>query len=312
MRTKALKSISWLLLLIAGPVCAALHVEAVYLYDLQGTTLDAHFQRQNDVHCDIGQNEVYVADTGNRCVRIFGKEGMQVFQFGQTSGVSVPLAVTTNIDGDIYVLQGGFGGRRIDRFDFRGKQLSGLALSGLPEGEACRPDDLALDSGENIYISDQTHGCIFSFDPEGRYRFQIWPEMPEKEREEVVFGNLMIDDQDRVYLPVSTIGSVYVFDPEGRAVRAFGMRGGGPGKLAFPVDVVADMHGHFFVLDKMRHTVVVYDGGGRYLTEFGGMGTGPGWFFYPDELEIDRFGRIYVSQRFGNKVQVLKIKEETR
>jgi DNA-binding beta-propeller fold protein YncE len=90
----------------------------------------------------------------------------------------------------------------------------------------------------------------------------------------------------------------------------FGVQGGGPGKLAFPIDVVVDNHGHLLVLDQQRHCVSVYDPTGQYLTEFGGMGAGPGWFFFPKSLEIDKYGRIYVSQTFGNRVQVLKLKEE--
>ncbi|MBI4830567.1 MAG: hypothetical protein HY801_03230, partial [Candidatus Lindowbacteria bacterium] len=88
--------------------------------------------------------------------------------------------------------------------------------------------------------------------------------------------------------------------------------GGGPGKLAFPVDVVVDKSGRYLVLDKQRHCVSVYDRDGVYLTEFGGFGRGKGWLYFPSNLEIDRYGRIYVSQIFGSKVQVLKLKEETK
>ncbi len=296
--------------LIAIPAYAGLNIQATYLYDLQGTTKDSHFQRQNGVFCDNGNNEVYIADTGNRCVRIFGKEGMQIFQFGHNGILRNPLDVVVNSRGDIYVLENNFGGRQIDIFDYRGKGLSQLELKGLPDGETCAPVGMAMDSQDNIYLSNPTTGCILVFDSEGQFRFKIMPEMDEKDRKEVVFGNLTVDKEDRLYLPVSTLGRVYVFNTEGEQVMGFGIQGGGPGKLAFPVDVAIDRHGHLFVLDKLRHCISVYDGEGRYLTEFGGMGSRPGWFFYPSSLEIDRYGRIYVSQRFGNKVQVLKVKEE--
>jgi sugar lactone lactonase YvrE len=302
--------VSLTLLATVLPVYAALSIKTTYLYDLQGPTKDSHFNRQSDVFCDIENNEVYVVDTGNHCVRVFGKEGIQIFQFGQNGVLTTPLGIVVNSRGDMLVLQSASGSRAIDVFDFKGKHISRLELEGLPEGETCRPDDMAIDSRDNLYLSDPGQGCIYAFDAEGRFRFKILPGMSEKDREEVVFGNLMVDKDDRLFLPVSTLGMVIVYDSEGKAVMNFGIKGGGPGKLAFPIDVAVDKHGHFLVLDKMRHCLSVYDRDGRYLTEFGGMGTRPGWFYYPSSLEIDRYGRIYVSQRLGNKVQVLKVKEE--
>ena len=293
-----------------GVAHGALTIETTFLYDLQGPTKDSAFSRQNDVFCDLENNEVYVVDTGNSCVRVFGKEGMQIFQFGQNGALKSPLDIVVNSLGDMLVLQSISGNRAIDVFDFRGKHISRLELTGLPEGETCRAEDMVIDSRDNIYLSDSTHGCIYAFDAEGHFRFKILPGMSEKEREEVVFGKMAIDKRDRLSLPVSTLGIVLVYDSEGNAVMNFGIKGGGPGKLAFPVDVAIDKHGHFLVLDKLRHCLSVYNKDGRYLAEFGGMGTRPGWFFYPSSLEIDRYGRIYVSQRLGNKVQVLKIKEE--
>ncbi|RJP72413.1 MAG: 6-bladed beta-propeller [Candidatus Abyssobacteria bacterium SURF_17] len=295
---------------MATQAFAALKIEATYLYDLQGPTKDSQLQNQRNLYCDLERAEVYVVDTGNHCIRVFGKEGMQLFQFGHNGDLAVPLDVVINSQGDIYVLQSGPEGKGvIDVFDFRGKYLNRLELKDLPEGEDCRPNDIAIDSQDNVYVSDQRNGCIVSFDRDGHYRFSVLPPISEKEREEVVFGSLMIDDGGNVYLPVGTLGIVFVFDGAGQFVRNFGIKGGGPGKLAFPIDVAVDKHGHCLVLDHARHCISVYDKDGRYMTEFGGMGTGPGWFFYPSGLEIDKYGRIYVSQTFGNRVQVLKLKE---
>jgi len=303
-------AISIAIALLSPPAYGLLRLNTTFLYDLQGPTKDSKLLRQNDLFCDIKNNEVYVADTGNRCIRVFSKEGMQIFQFGQNGSLTSPLDVAVNSLGDIYVLQSVSGRKVLEVFDFRGKHLKRIDLKGETEDEHLNAEDLALDSQDNIYLVDSRNGCIHALDSEGGYRFKILPEMSEKEREEVVFGKLMIDKEDVLYLPASTIGTVYVHGADGQHIRNFGIKGGGPGKLAFPVDVAVDKHGHFLVLDKLRHCLSVYDREGRYLTEVGGMGTRPGWFFYPSCLEIDRYGRIYVSQRLGNKVQVLKIKEE--
>ncbi|MBI5118305.1 NHL repeat-containing protein [Candidatus Poribacteria bacterium] len=310
----ALAAITALFILMAltSSAYAVLDIKAEYLYDLEGLTEDSHFQSQGEIFSDPERNEIYVADTGNHCIRIFGKEGLELFQFGENGELGVPLDVAVTKSGDIYVLQGGFGGRNIDVFDYRGKRLSRLELKGLPEGDTCEPTDIALDSQDNLYISDQKHGCIVSFDSDGQYRFKIMPTMNDKDREEAVFGSLSVDKNNRVYLPVATLGTVYVFNNEGKHLMNFGIQGGGPGRLAFPVDVVVDKGGRYLVLDKQRHCIAVYDRDGNYLTEFGGMGPSKGWFYYPNSLEIDRYGRIYVSQMFGNKVQVLKLKEENR
>ena len=295
---------------IVTPANAALKIKTSYLYDLQGPDKDSRLKRQNAVHCDIERNELYVVDTGNHCIRIFGKEGLQLFEFGSDGSLTLPLDVAVNSLGDIFVLQSVSGGRRIDVFDFRGRYLKELAFRGLPKTDRLVPVGIAIDSRDLLYLSDPKHGRLLVFNSEGRFQYEIVPEMSEKDREEVVFGNLMIDKDDNVYLPVSTLGTVFVFDSAGRLAMNFGIKGGGPGKLAFPVDVATDNRGHLLVLDKQRHCISVYSNEGKYLTEFGGMGASPGWFFYPSGLEIDRYNRIYVSQRFGDKVQVLKVKEE--
>jgi hypothetical protein len=298
-----------ILLLGTHAAYAGLKMKTKYLYDLKGPTRSSEFNQHNGLFCDMKRSEVYVADTANHCIRIFGKECTQIFEFGRSGELTAPLSVAVNSLGDIYVLQNSFQGQSIDIFDFRGKPLGQFEMKGLPNGDSVDPSTIAIDSHDVVYLSDPKHGRLLAFDMEGRFLFKIVPEMLEKDREEVLFGNLMIDEEDRVYLPVSTLGTVYVYDSQGQFVKNFGIKGGGPGKLAFPVDVVKDSQGRFLVLDKQRHCISVYDRDGNYLTEFGGWGVSPGWFFYPSSLEIDRYERIYVSQRFGEKVQVLKLKE---
>ncbi len=294
----------------AAPARAALKVETTFLYDLQGPTRDSRFNQHNAIYLDFDRNELYVVDTGNHCIRIFGKEGIESFEFGRDGRLTVPLGVAVNSLGDIYVLQSDGGRRPIEVFDFRGRYLDEFKLQGLPEGDRVDPTAIAVDSRDVLYVSDPKHGRLLAFDGQGILKFSVSPDMSEKDREEVVFGNLMIDKADRVYLPISTLGIVYVFDPEGRLVMSFGIKGGGPGKLAFPIDVVMDNGGRLLVLDKQRHCISVWTPDGKYLTEFGGLGTSPGWFYYPSGLEMDRYGRIYVSQRYKERVQVLKVKEE--
>jgi DNA-binding beta-propeller fold protein YncE len=302
-------AIAFLLLLLSVSAFAGLDIETVYLYDLKGPTLTSKLRENTDLFCDFERSEIYVVDTMNHCIRIFGKDGIQLFQFGSDGSLSTPLNVAVSSNGDIFVIEGGYGGRRIEVFDYRGEHLDRIELKGLPEGEIFLPMDIAINSKNNIFLSNPSAGSILVFNSNGEYLYKIVPEMSEKEREEVIFGNLLIDKEDKLYVPVRTLGAIYVFDSDGEHIMGFGMQGGGPGKLAAPVDIVIDKHGHFLVLDHLRHCISVYDREGRYLTEFGGMGTAPGWFFYPSHLEIDKYGRIYVSQRFRNKVQVLKVKE---
>lgn len=297
------------LVTLSSSSLAGLNITAIHLYDLNSPILTSKLHGDSDLFCDFERSEIYIADTNDKCIRIFGKDGVQLFQFGSDGTLSVPLDVTVNSNGDIFVIDGGYRGKNIEVFDYKGEHLARLELKGMPEGEVFQPEAIAINSKDNIYLSNPSSGSILVFNADGEYLYKIMPEMSDKEREEVIFGNLMIDKEDKLYIPVRTLGSVYVFDANGQHIMGFGMPGGGPGKLAAPVDVAIDKHGHFLVLDHLRHCISVYDREGHYLTEFGGRGTISGWFFYPSSLEIDKYGRIYVSQRFRNKVQVLKVKE---
>lgn len=287
-------------------------ISARYLYDLTGFGTDGRLNEPNHVVVDGEHGEVFVADTYNHRVKIFNDQGMLLFQFGSEKLMRLPSQIAVDGRGLIYVLHSSIDGPVISVFNYRGVFLRKVSFEGLPlDVSVIIPTGLVVDKFDNLYVVDDQPSVkrILVFDHENKFlrAFRIMADLDEKQTLESFCGQPFIGPKGTIYVSNPMVGTVYVYSSNGEFLRTIGVKGSGPGKLAFPVAVSLDNQGHVMVLDRMRHNVVVYDLEGRFVSEFGGFGMADGWFYSPNSLAVDPEGRIYVSQIPNNRVQVLKL-----
>jgi tripartite motif-containing protein 71 len=73
--------------------------------------------------------------------------------------------LTTDKEGNLFVLDRGYTSSDIYKFDCDGNVLTGWDLSGSGDGHCNHPDAIAVDSKENVYILDKDNNCIQKFKP---------------------------------------------------------------------------------------------------------------------------------------------------
>ncbi|MEI7554425.1 flippase activity-associated protein Agl23 [Candidatus Chlorohelix sp.] len=111
---------------------------------------------------DRNRKELYVADTGNRRIVVFDKNGIPLRQFG-TSGTepgqfNEPTSVAVSDDGKVYVTD--LRNKRVQVLDLDGKYLSEITIPYWHEQPLSEPY-ITLDKVGNAYISDSANATIY-------------------------------------------------------------------------------------------------------------------------------------------------------
>lgn len=156
----------------------------------------------------------------------------------------------------------------------------------------------ATSAGE-LYILDDA-GRVLVYDLDGQLLRQ-W-RMPESE-----VGNpegLCLLSDGRIAVADTHYHRVVFFDSEGKVLGMLGSLGKGPGQFIYPVAIVADDAGNFYVGEYGENDrVQKFSPEGKFLLQFGGFGTGPGEFQRPSGL-VWHEERIYAVDAFNNRIQV--------
>src|SRR5262249_20631036 len=152
------------------------------------------------------------------------------------------------------------------------------------------PQALAIDSKDNLYVSDFSAHDIKKFDSTGKLLATIGEEGKD-DGEFVQPSGLYIDADDNLYVcdTFNQPARIQKFNAKGKFLKSwsnsfFGPRGiGGDGK------------GRLYVVDTGNHKIQVFNDEGAFQKEWGGMGSGDGKFREPVGLTVDPQGFVYVA-----------------
>ncbi len=116
----------------------------------------------------IYNNEVYVTDTGNERVQVFGLDGSFKRAFGGTGTAAgqllEPVGITVGSDGNVYVADSHNG--RISIFDINGTPITQWAVSTWQGAQFYEPY-LTADAAGHIYYSDSSTASVLVYDLTG-------------------------------------------------------------------------------------------------------------------------------------------------
>lgn len=188
-----------------------------YGFDAPLEPLDG-FWGPRDVAVD-SQGRVYVTDTGNKRVRVYGFDGLAaVHQFDIGSGGSgpgeldEPSGLAIHSDGRIFVAD--TWNRRIAIFAPDGTHISNFTVRGWYNDTVNRPY-LALDEARNqLYVTDPDGNRVLVYTPEGDCigSFGQQGDDPSMAQFTAISG-IALDADGFVYVSDSTAGKIYKFDP---------------------------------------------------------------------------------------------------
>jgi len=174
---------------------------------------------------------------------------------------------------------------------------------GDADGEFIWPAGIALDSNENIYVTDEWMKRVSVFDSEGNF-LKHWGEGGQNDGQFNHPAGIDIDTEDNAIVVDSLNHRVQKFTKDGNFLGEWGGFGEGQGELNSPWGIGLDDQNNVYVADHKNHLAQKFSPDGEYLMAFGSEGTGRGQLTRPSDVTIDSDGDVYVCDWANDRVQV--------
>lgn len=219
---------------------------------------------------------VYVGDSEGNRIEEFKSSGefVQAFGWGVNDGKSELETCTTSCKGGI---------------------------AGTGNGQLNHPVGLAVDSQEDIWVTDRNNNRVQEFSSSGAYISQFGSkgsgegQLSEPEGIAISEGEIYVLDygNDRVE----------EFSPTGSYIAKFGTAGSGAGQLKEPQGIAANPNsGNIYVSDTGNERVQEFSPAGKFLVEFGVDGTGKGLMNSPTGLTISPTGELDIADEYNYRI----------
>ncbi|MFQ6030498.1 MAG: NHL repeat-containing protein [Dehalococcoidia bacterium] len=170
-------------------------------------------------------------------------------------------------------------------------------------GEFIWPAGIALDSQENIYVTDEWMNQVSVFSNEGTL-LNTWGVSGSGEGEFDGPSGIARDAEDNFYIVDSRNHRVQKFTKDGQFLLSWGSYGSGEGQLDSPWGITIDHQGYVYVADYKNHRAQKFTPEGQFIAQFGRYGTGRGELNHPSDVTVDPDGDVYICDWANNRVQV--------
>lgn len=146
---------------------------------------------------------------------------------------------------------------RIQKFSPAGEYLFEWGGHGSDPGQFVRPQNLAVDENDHIWVADACNHRIQVFDATGdeAQLVRIWGGPGNQPGQLRYPYDLTLDGQGHVYVCEWGNHRVQQFTLDGESVAIWGSSGRGPGQFHAPWALVRDSRGKIHVLDTYNHRV---------------------------------------------------------
>lgn len=172
----------------------------------------------------------------------------------------------------------------------------------LGDGQFYSPSAIAIDSEDNIYITDIFNHRIQKFDRNGVF-ITKWGSFG--------VGDGQFDRPDAIAMDSS--GNIFVSDYKNNRIQKFtnigtflakwGSFGSSDGQFFGPRGITIDATGDVYVADAVNDRIQKFTNSGVFLDKFGTTGSGDGHLDNPYDLIIDSANNIYVSDFNNHRIQ---------
>ncbi len=163
------------------------------------------------------------------------------------------------------------------------------------------PQDLALDSAGNVYVTDYGNRRIQKFDNDGNF-LQTWGTKGSGNGQFQVPAGIAIGNEF-VYVVDNDLNRVQKFDTSGKYITQWGSKGTESGKFLLPQNIAVDPNGDVYVADTGNSRIQKFSADGKFLMSWGSSGLGNGQFLNPRGVAADPQGSIYVSDSGNYRIQ---------
>ena len=168
----------------------------------------------------------------------------------------------------------------------------------IDPGNFLYPQHVAVDSENNIYVTDLGNSRVQKFDDQGNF-IGAWG---SNGRDAGQFGypsGIAIAD-DHVFVVDKKLHKVQKFDTAGNFVTQWGDIGNGNGEFRSPNGITISEDKFVHVVDTGNSRIQTFTFDGEYVSQFGQSGKRAGNFVSPIDVAVDETGKFFVTDP-GNK-----------
>ena len=242
------------------------------------------FDRPHDVSVDPVTGDLYVLDTFNKRVQVFGRDGS--FKRGFEGPFIQPFGIAVHPKGE-WLVVANTANRELIKLSLEGEILERWKRPGSLPGEFRWPRNVAVDVEGHIYVADTDNERAQELDADGNFiRFIQGP----NDREHGSFHPRAIEVNSangEVYACAAYASRIDRFDAEGGFVASFGQHEKDGPFFSVVKDVaVSPLNGDIFVSDWMDHRIKVFSSTGEYRYDL------DGWV----EPQTDHDGRVLSAE----------------
>jgi hypothetical protein len=219
-------------------------------------------------------NYLYVADSGNDRVQKCDSSGNFVGNWGSSgtgdSQFDDSAAVAIDSSGNVYVVDtfnhriqkftsnGGFlgwwGRDNLGSTGWHGPGFGRTGAQGSGDGEFSWPRGIAVDSLDNVYVTDQGNFRIQKFTSSGTFVTK-WGSEGTGDRQFKVPWDIAADSSNNVYVADDYNSRIQKFTSSGTFVTKWGTYGTGDGQFDYPWRIVVDSSGYVYVTDAYNNRI---------------------------------------------------------
>ena len=161
------------------------------------------------------------------------------------------------------------------------EQLEVIGGPGEGDGEFIWPSCVALDSNENVYVSDEYLLRVSVFDKLGKFLYK-WNTLGEDPSVAVRPSGMVFDSDDTIYLVDAFNHRIQHYSNDGNFLDQWGTHGHNDGELDHPWGITLDANGCVYVADWKNHRVQKFTKDGKFISQFGRPTPMAGNLGYPD------------------------------
>jgi YD repeat-containing protein len=275
----------------------------------QGTG-SGQFETPTEIVAEPGTGDLLVADRGNERVEEFNPAGKFLTEFGtpgrnngQFAGIS-GLAIS-NL-GVIYTSETG-----ADRVqEFKPPEAGGARVvystqwgtHGSGPGEFLYPGEPAIESGDDVLVTDNEADDVQKFTPQGVHLATYGSKGSGEDQMQGPTGLTVNQSTGDIYIAECGNSRVQELGPKGEYIRVIGKE-----QLSCPGAVALDSSGDAYVTDMTKDDVVEYGPTGNYIATYGEAGSGKVQFDDPTDIKI-LGSNMYITDTRNYRVEILTLK----
>jgi len=201
-----------------------------------------------------GEGNLYVTDSVNAKTYKYNNNGEFLRELRADTAFKRPAGIAVNSRSEKFVVD--VLAQKLFIFDKDDRFISDFPK--VIKGEELNyPSNVAIDSADNVYVTDSMNFMIKVYSREGDLKGTIG-KIGDSPGSFARPKGIAVDSDQHVYVVDATHDNFQIFDKEGNLLLFIGNNGQGPGEFYLPSGIYIDKNDHVFVADTFNRRVQVF------------------------------------------------------